>query len=146
MARKRKVRLKKAGLLTHDEVLQILVSRYVRVNNIEISQLQEVPKIEQEVFDSIAEYKVLEKKVIQVREKNQLLKKKHDRKKKLSEVIKSQIGKIIPYYKWFVVTVKHEQYAVGCSTSDWGGGDLSVFIKKYPGDKPLHKLKHITVS
>lgn len=143
MARKRKIILKKSKDLTADEVLHILVARYVRLQNIKMPESKKVPVIQQNVFMSIAEYDKEMEDVRQIKNYNEAIEKNERRKKKLIQRVESQILSFLPKYKWFIVPVKNEKYAVGISTSDWGGGDSYFYIKSFDGNADaLSKLKH----
>jgi len=143
MARKKKVILKKSKDLTADEVLQILVARYIRLQNIKLSELKEVPVIQQNVFVSISEYDKEMEDVRRVINYNEAIEKNERRRKDFLYKIEMQILSFLPRYKWFIVSVKNEKYAVGVSTSNWGGGDSSLEIKYFDGNADtLPKLKH----
>lgn len=147
--KKNKSGLKKSEKLTADEVLQILVSRYLRVQNAKIPEKIEIPKVETHVYHSITEYNKDMRAVKLARNFNNRIQNRKDKQKTLLKKIESAITSFLPKYKWFVVDVRGSQYAVGISTSDWGGGECHFWIKEYYPDRlnnQLHELKHQNYS
>lgn len=144
--KKNKAVLKKSEKLTADEVLQILVPRYLRVKNAKIPEKREIPKVETQVYQSITDYNKDMRAVNLARNFNNRVQNRKDKQKTLLNAIERAITSFLPKYKWFVVGVRGDQYAVGISTSDWGGGESHFWVKKYfPGMKniQLHELKHL---
>ena len=144
--KKNKLVLKKSEKLTADEVLQILVSRYLRVQNAKIPEKREIPKVETRVYHSIADYNKDMRAANFVRNFNSRVQNRKDKQKTLPNMIERAITSFLPKYRWFVVDVRDGQYAVGISTSDWGGGDSHLWIKDYYSDtanSQLHELKHL---
>lgn len=149
MVRKKKIRLKKSSELTADEVLQILVARYLRVKNVKIPDQKEVPVMKEKVFHSISDY---DQKMVEIRKVerwNETVKALSARQKELKNRIEKQIVSFLPKYKWFVVQVKDESYAVGISSSNWGGHNYFFWVEPYyPGQDNSHLkvLKHINYT
>ncbi len=144
--KKNKAVLKKSEKLTADEVLQILVSRYLRVQNAKIPEKREVPKVETKVYHSITDYNKDMRAVNLARNFNNRVQNRKDKQKTLLNTIERAITSFLPKYKWFVVHVRDGQYAVGISTSDWGGGESHLWIKEYFSgqvNSQLHELKHL---
>ncbi len=143
--KKYKAVLKKSERLSADEVLQILVSRYLRVQNAKIPEKREIPKVEKQVYHSITDYNKDMRAVNLARNFNNRVQNRKDKQKTLLDKIERAITSFLPKYKWFIVNVRGSQYAVGISTSDWGGGDSHFWLKKYFPDganSKLHELKH----
>jgi hypothetical protein len=77
---------------------------------------------------------------------NNRVQNRKDKQKTLLNKIERAITSFLPKYKWFIVNVRDGQYAVGISTTDWGGGESRFWIKEYfPGqvNSQLHELKHL---
>lgn len=146
MARRKK--LKKSKNLNADQILQILVARYVRLMNFNLPEKREVPNIIQPVFTSLKEYGKQAKKVNEVNAFNAGIQIKKEKQKDLMRKIEKQIFSFLPKYHWFVVKVgKDDHYAVGVSTSDWGGGQSYIHMKEFTPGEPnkLHELKHSAI-
>src|SRR5690554_4734499 len=144
--KKNKAVLKKSEKLTADEILQILVSRYLRVQNAKIPEKREIPKVETQVYHSITDYNKDMRAVNLARNFNNMVQNRKDKQKTMLKKIERAITSFLPKYKWFVVGVRGDQYAVGISTSDWGGGESHFWIKEYFSGRKnsqLHKLKHL---
>lgn len=147
MAKKRnKAVLKKSEKLTADEVLQILVSRYLRIENAKIPEKREIPKVKTQVYRSITDYNKDMRAVNLARNFNNRVQNRKDKQETLLIKIERAITSFLPKYKWFVLDVREGQYAVGVSTSDWGGGENHLWIKEYFSgqvNSQLHELKHL---
>jgi hypothetical protein len=144
--KKNKIILKKSEKLTVDEVLHILVSRYLRVQNAKIPEKREIPKVETQVYHSITDYNKDMRAVNLARNFNNRIQNQKDKQKTLLKKIERSIISFLPKYRWFVVDVRDGHCAVGISTSDWGGGESHLWIKEYfPGhlNSQLHELKHL---
>jgi hypothetical protein len=80
---------------------------------------------------------------------NKRVQNRKDKQKTLLKKIERAITSFLPKYKWFVVEVVGNQYAVGISTTDWGGGESHLWLKEYYSDqenRQLHELKHSNYS
>jgi hypothetical protein len=145
MTKKKKSKLKRSEKLTADEVLRILVSRYLRVQNAKIPEKREIPKVETQLYHSIADYNKDMRAVNLARNFNNRIQNRKDKQKTLLKKIERAIISFLPKYKWFIVDVRDGQYAVGISTSNWGGGESHLWIKEYFSgqvNSQLHELKH----
>jgi len=140
MARRKKIR--KSKNLNADQVLQILTARYIRLMNFTLPEKKEVPKIEQQIFFSLKEYGKQAKEVNKVNAFNAGIQIKKEKQVALMKKIERQILSFLPKYHWFLVNIEKEQYAVGVSTTNWGGGDAILHVEKYKSDKGLWLLKH----
>ena len=138
---KKKMKSKLENKRTLDETLQVLVTRLVKVQRIEVPQKVIVPGLNSNVYRSFTEYLNALDPITAAIDRNAMIERRKEKRDLLRKMLKSKIISILPKYVWFVVDVNDEQFAVGASTDDWGGYNTNLHLVEYVGQELL-VLKH----
>lgn len=139
---KKKLKLKKLSKLTSDEWVSHYVKRYLRVNNMVVPKEKIIPTFSNNVYKSVAEFEKDYLEISKVKDFNRNIKAQLKKQNSLLRELKKHITVVLPSLHWFLVDVDGVTYAIGQSTSNWGGGESYLHVEKYKEGMQLKVLKH----
>ena len=125
--------------------LKQLVGRYLLLEEAKTKKVRKPSPAQRSYYETVEEAEKANAEKYKIQNWNAFIACKHNQRERLKNYCRAKIIDIVPPHRWIVLTIGVDLYAVGVSTSDWGGGTSHFHMERIKTKQDaanLYKLIH----